>query len=152
MFQLRHDLRSLLLESYVKNDKKLKASSYTTGNKSGKAMSLRVQGHRTKTKIPFLYHPHANEKLLKLHSIANAFTAYYKDLYNLKDDTLTHQPSPKEIQAFLNNTNLPSICSQLLSSLNEPFTKSKLLRVINKLSNAKSLGPDSFTGEYYKLF
>lgn len=46
IFQLRYDLRAILLKSRVKNYKKLKAFTYTTGNKAGKAMSLRVQGHR----------------------------------------------------------------------------------------------------------
>lgn len=114
-------------------------------------MSLHVQGHTTKTKIPYLYHPHCNEKRLEPHSITNAFSTYYKDLYNLKDDSSTHQPSQKEIQTFLDNTNLPSITAQLLS-LNEPFTISEILQVINNLPNSKSPGPDGFTGEYYKIF
>lgn len=90
IFTLRQELRSILLEKHEKSYRTLKASSYTTGNKAGKAMSLRVKGYRNKTKILFLHHPHTNEKLLKPQSIANAFSTYYEDLYNLKDDPTTN--------------------------------------------------------------
>lgn len=59
---LRHKLRSLLLEPFEKAYSKTKANTYTTGNK---AMTLRIKGQRTKSKIPFLYHHQTNKKLLK---------------------------------------------------------------------------------------
>lgn len=38
-----------------------------------------------------------------------AFNAYYKDLYNIREDKNTYQPSQKEILDFLEQANLPSI-------------------------------------------
>lgn len=66
LYLLRQKLRSLLLESFEKAYSKVKVNTYTTGNKAGKVMALRIKGQITKSKIPYLYHPNTNENLLKL--------------------------------------------------------------------------------------
>lgn len=40
---LMQDLRTLLLESFDKAQKQFKAKHYSTGNKAGKAMALRIK-------------------------------------------------------------------------------------------------------------
>lgn len=120
------------------------------GNKVGKLMALRIKGHRTKSKIPYLYHPHTIEKWLKPNEIANTFRAYYNDLYNIKEDKDTIQPSQDEILQFLAQVNLPSISPTQLSSLNTPLTVPEIVQAINNLPNSNSPGPNGFNGEYYK--
>lgn len=73
-------------------------------------------GVRYKSKIPFLFHPSSKIKLVDPQKIADAFSKYYDSLYNIKDDPGTMQPTP-ELNAFLNNIDLPSLSEEQLMSL-----------------------------------
>lgn len=150
IFSLRHELHSLLLESFEKAYNKVRVNTYTTGNKSGKLMALRIKGHRTNTKIPYIHHLHTNEKLLKAHNIANTFSAYYNDLYNIRGNKTTFQSCQEKISDFLAQVNLSSTSPTQLTSLNTPYTIHKIVQEIKNLPNSKSPGPDGFIGEYYK--
>lgn len=85
ILSLCHELCSLLLESFEKAYSKVKADTYSTGSKAGRLMALRIKGIGIKSIIPYLFHLHTSEKLLKPNYIANAFNAYYKDLYNIRE-------------------------------------------------------------------
>lgn len=85
-------------------------------------MSQRIKGQRLKTRIAHLYHPTTQDKHINPQAIADAFSSYYSDLYNLESDTHTHQPTQEEIQSFLSHLNLPTLTSDQLSRLNTPFT------------------------------
>ena len=52
---------------------------------------------------------------------------------------------------FLEKYNLPKL-NEEAESLNRPITADKIEAVIKKLPAHKSPGPDSFTGEFYKIF
>lgn len=145
-FKLRHKLCSLLFESLEIRQRKLKARSYATNNKAGKTMAARIKGQRIKSKISYLYHPHSHNKLLNPQAIANAFSTYYSNLYNLNTDEHTHQPNQEEIQTFLNHINLPSLSPEQITYLNTPFTEDEIQKTFEKLTNCKSPGPDGFTG------
>lgn len=75
-----------------------------------------------KNKIDHIYHPHTKEKLRNPQAIADAFSDYYSDLYNLQQDPDTHQPTSEHINDFLNHIRLPSLTTEQLSRLNDPFT------------------------------
>lgn len=64
LLSLRQELRTLLLESYEKSQRKLRATYYNTSNKAGKAMATHIRGVRNKAKIPFLTHPITKIKLV----------------------------------------------------------------------------------------
>ena len=53
---------------------------------------------------------------------------------------------------FLKIYNLPKLNEDEAESLNRPITADKIEAVIKKLPTHKSLGPDGFTGEFYKTF
>lgn len=106
---LRQDLRNILLDSYNNIQTRYKAHHYTTGNKAGKTLALKIKGQRIKSKIPHLFHPATNQKLMDPQTIADAFSHYYQSLYNLKDDINTAQPSREEIDSFLKEINLPTL-------------------------------------------
>ena len=53
---------------------------------------------------------------------------------------------------FLEKYNLPKLNEEEGESLNRPLTPDVIERVIKKLLTHKSPGPDSFTGEFYKVF
>lgn len=56
LIKLGLELRSLLLENFDQQQKRLKMHFYVSGNKPGKLLARYVQGRHTKTSIPFLYH------------------------------------------------------------------------------------------------
>lgn len=146
IFKLRHELPSVLLEGYELNLRKLKTKSYTTNNKAGKIMACCIKGQRLKSRITHLFYPSTQNKMINPQAIADTFSSYYSNLYNLKTDSQTHQPNQAEIQSFLNHVNLPSRMTYQLSSLNSPFTEPEIQSAIESLHNSKSPGPDGLTG------
>lgn len=114
LLSLRQELRTLLLHSYEFLQKKFKATSYSTSNKAGKKLAQRLKGRRTKAKISQLFHPHTKAPLSNPQDIANAFSVYYGDLYNLKQDPLAHQPTPDDIDQFLRKVKLPTLTTDRL--------------------------------------
>lgn len=150
LLTLRQELRSLLLSSYEQMQRKIKATSYSTSNKAGKKLAQHLKGVKLKFKIPHLFHPHSKKKLSNPQDIANAFSDYYSDLYNLRKDTFTHQPSTEEIDEFLNQIKL--LTETQLSSLNVPFSEQEILATIPSLPSRKAPGPHGLMGEYFKQF
>ena len=55
------------------------------------------------------------------------------------------------MDTFLEKHNLPKL-NEEAGNLNRPITADKIEAVIKKLPTHKSLGPDGFTGEFYKAF
>ena len=53
---------------------------------------------------------------------------------------------------FLEKYNLPKLSQEATESLNRPITAAEIETVIKKLPTHKSLGPDGFTGEFYRAF
>lgn len=80
------------------------------------------------------------------------FSEYYLSIYNLATDPFTSQSTDFTIQEFLSSVDLPSITSDQLHQLSQPFTKEEILNAIKTLPHKKSPGEDSFNNEYYKKF
>ena len=80
--------------------------------------------------------------------MGNLFDEFYRNLYSLKE--ISHQ-SGEEI---FNQANIPKQ-SNLLSSLNNEFSKKKISRTIKRLNSSSSPGSDgigmSFYKKYYKV-
>lgn len=109
LLSLRQDLRTLLLNSFEQVQRKIRATYYSTSNKAGKLLAQRLKGRRTKTQIPHMTHPHTKQMLTNPQDIANAFSDYYSDLYNISRDSSTSQPSHDDIDAFLQKITLPKL-------------------------------------------
>ena len=56
------------------------------------------------------------------------------------------------MDTFLEKYNLPKLSKEEAESLNRTVTPDEIETVIKKLPTHKSLGPDSFTGEFYRAF
>ena len=70
---------------------------------------------------------------------------YYEQLYAKKLE------NADEMDTFLEKYNLPKL-NEEAENLNGPVTADEIKAVIKKLPTHKSLGPDGFTGEFYKPF
>lgn len=64
-------------------------------------MARRVAAVRHKTKIPFVHTHNAATKVFHPQAISDAFSEYYGNLYNLKNNTTIPFPSDKAINSFL---------------------------------------------------
>ena len=53
---------------------------------------------------------------------------------------------------FLEKYNLPKVNEEAAESLNRPITPDEIETVSKKLPTHKSLGPDGYTGEFYRVF
>lgn len=77
---------------------------------------------------------------------------YYRDLYNLKLDKETPQPSTQTIKSFLDSVTLPTLTADNLETLNAPISDKEILDTIKALPANKEPVKDGFTSEYYKAF
>ena len=71
---------------------------------------------------------------------------YYEELYAKKRENLD------EMDTFLEKYNLPKLSKEEAESLNRPITLDKMERAIKMHPTHKNLGPDGFTGEFYRAF
>lgn len=152
IFQARNYLRSFLNAKHAKLLLKLRTTFYEAGNKVGKLLANQIRQRRTKHRIPYIIHPTSGDKLYHQKDISNAFRAYYQALYNLTDDPATTQPTEANIKTFLDKLKLPKLSPEHLTSLNSPFTTTKIIQTISTLPSGKAPGPDGFSTEYYKMF
>lgn len=120
--------------------------------KQGKKLAQRLKGRRIKAKINHLTHPLTKTRLTNPQDIANAFSDYYSDLYNIRNDPSTFHPTNEDIHAFLQQITLPTLTETQLQQLNEPFSDLEILTTIQSLPLGKALGPDGMRGEYYKTY
>lgn len=123
--QIRYDLRMGLMEDFEKSTRRLKMNYYANGNKAGKILANRLRGFRCKARTPYIIHPTTNFKHCHPRDIADAFSDYYRTLYNLENDPLTHQPDQALIAGFLAKLSLPQLTTNQLHQLNLPFSSKK---------------------------
>ena len=58
----------------------------------------------------------------------------------------------EEMDKFLEKHNFPKLNQEEIENLNRPMTSTEIETVIRNLPANKSLGPDSFTAEFYQKF
>ena len=56
----------------------------------------------------------------------------------------------EEMDKFLEKYNCPILDQEEIENLNRPITSMEIENVIRNLPAEKSLGPDSFTAEFYQ--
>lgn len=93
-------------------------------------LAQNLKGHRYKSKIPFVIHPGNKQKEYHPPKIADAFSYYYSSLYNLKNDPMTHEPTPEAINSFLSTLPIPKPSNSQLNSLTAPLTEAEIYKII----------------------
>ena len=112
-------------------------------NKIDKPLSRLIKNKRERTQI----NPIRNERgemTTDTTEIQRIVRNYYKELCAKKCENLD------EMNKFLEKWNLPKLNEEEAENLNRPITADEIEAVIKKLPTHKSLGPDDFTGEFYK--
>lgn len=148
----RLGLRQHLLSDYEYQLKRSKVKYYHSINKPSKLMAKRVASVKGSTRIPYLISSSHNGKLYDPQAIADEFSNFYLQLYNLRDDPSIHNPSLEEMESFLAPLALPTLSVPQLNDLNAPITESEICAVIKSLPRGKAPGPDGFSNEYYRTF
>lgn len=149
---MRHQLRLLLIEAHEKGELAFKAHFYTSSSKASKYLASRLKPPRKKHTINHLRDPETGTKYWHPQQIADLFSSYYKNLYNIALDPLASHPTDPDITAFLDSIHLPSLSEEQISQLNLPITQAEISKSIHSLPNNKSPGPDGLSAEYYKTF
>lgn len=149
---LRHQLRLLLVEAHEKRELAFKAHFYQYSSKASKYLAARLKPPRKRHTITCLRDPNTGTKHWHPQSIADMFSTYYENLYNIVRDPQAPQPSDSSINKFLDSIHLPSLTEDQISQLNLPITHAEISKTVHSLPNNKSPGPDGFSAEYYKTF
>lgn len=110
----------------------LKAQTYRYGNRAGKLLANQLKEKSIKQRISYIVNPKTELKVTNPKGIADAFSEYYEELFNLNNDPNTHQPTEKTITEFLASVNLPILSQKDLQSLNQPFTVQEIEKAIKK--------------------
>lgn len=70
------------------------------------------------------------EKICDPRKIANLFSDYYQDLYNLIESDPKQPMSPEKIDYFLSKISLPKLSQPQLEILNKPITIQETQKVL----------------------
>uniref|UniRef100_A0A8C5N3Y4 Reverse transcriptase domain-containing protein n=1 Tax=Leptobrachium leishanense TaxID=445787 RepID=A0A8C5N3Y4_9ANUR len=130
---------------------RLRANRYSTANRVGHSLALRLRTLQQSTRTSFLLNSRG-ERIYKPQDIANEFATYYRALYNIRDGTAGPGPSVSDIRGYLDKINLPTLSQTQRASLASPITCEEIAEVITSLPKGKAPGPDGFTSTYYKTF
>lgn len=150
--QIRQEVRNHMILEHQLYLQKFKATHYTQGNKAGKFLAAYIRKKQQKSKLSYIIDPITSQAVYHPKDIANAFCKYYKQLYNLKEDPSTTQPTEKGINAFLNSINLPSLNNDQLMYLNSAITNKEITLAVQSLPHNKLPCADGFSAEYYNAF
>ncbi|CAH2218943.1 Hypothetical predicted protein [Pelobates cultripes] len=103
--QITNQLNDLLLQQIALTPQTLKLRHYTQENRAGKKLASLLRHQQTQSKIQYLI-TNTGRKIYSPLDINAETAAYYQDLYNLKDDPQTNQPTQDEIRKFLSQIHL----------------------------------------------
>lgn len=119
------------------------AKLYNVSNKSSKLLARLCKGPYKPTHITTLRDPSGTIKKTP-QEVSSIIQSFYSSLY--ATDPIDHSLAHK----FLDKFKLPSITPSQLETLNEPISTTEISTAINQLALGKALGPNGFSGEFYK--
>lgn len=149
----REQLRYLQVHKVERSLAYFKQKYYEKGDKAHSILASKLKGELSAKRVSRVRDPsgvihHHPEK------IADIFRCYYSELYNLRDPAFL---SPDEsllskIQDYLTSSQMPSLDTDAIHSLNAPISQREITSVVTALPANKSPGPDGFSYLYYKTY
>lgn len=99
LLSAREKVMAFSLQEVRRNIERLNQKFYVFGNRASRLLARKLRGRRAKEKVLQIYTSQGT-KVTDPVAIANTFAVYYQQLYNLKDDLDTPQPTPEKINDF----------------------------------------------------
>lgn len=75
-------------------------------------------------------------------NIANCFRKFYANLYNLETAGSDDLPTDQTIHSFLSKVNFPTLTTDQIVTLSQPFTPHEIDKILCTLTLHKASGPD----------
>ena len=142
--KIRAELNDIETKSTILRINESRSWFFVKINKIDKPLSRLIKKKRERIQINTMKNERG-EITTDTTEIQRIVRNYYEELYAKKFKNLG------EMDTFLEKHNLPKL-NEEAGNLNRPITADKIEAVIKKLPTHKSLGPDGFTGEFYKTF
>lgn len=118
---------------------------YEHGDKTGKLLSHQLKQAAAYRAIPEIQ---VTPGCTSTHpKTINCFKNYYIDLYTSESNLDT-----PEIQAFLDNLNIPKISLEAQAGIEDAITSEERSQMIKSMQSGKTGGPNGFPIEFYKTF
>lgn len=151
LLSAREKVNAFSLREVRRNVERLNQQFYAFGNRASRLLARKLRGRRAKERVLQIYNSRGT-KVTDPVAIANTFAAYYQQLYNLKDDLDTPQPTHAVINKFLDSISLPTIDRETALTLNLPWSLEEVEKAIDSLPADKAPGPDGYPSNFYRTF
>ena len=143
--KIRAELKDTESKSTIVSINECRSWFFQKINKIDKLLSRLIKKKRERIQIKTIRNERG-EIPTDITEIQRIVRNYYQELYAKKCETLG------EMDTFLEKYNLPKLNEEEAENLNRPITADEIEGVTKKLTTHKCTGPDSFTGEFYKIF
>uniref|UniRef100_A0A803T0D8 Reverse transcriptase domain-containing protein n=1 Tax=Anolis carolinensis TaxID=28377 RepID=A0A803T0D8_ANOCA len=121
----------------------IKQFNFENANKPGKWLARKIRKKKQFQQVTQIKKD--KECITKDEDILQEFNKFYSQLY--KDDEI----DMTKITQYLGNQRLEKISEQQREILNKEITENEIKKAINSLKPNKSLGPDGFSANFYKI-
>lgn len=147
ILETKTKINDILLDETGKKCLYLKQSYYEMGPRSTKLLAKRIKKQQAENTIHKIRDPTIQKITYDPEHIEKVFQTYYENLY-----TQPPAADESEMEAFLNQLDLPSIGTSQNDILTADITLEEINEAINLLKNNKSPGSDGYPAEWYKMF
>ena len=144
--KLKYQYNNILSQKVEFNLFRARQTYFESGDKAGKLLASYIKQRELSSTIPAIRSP-AGDLLSATVDINQAFKEFYSNLYSSASTS-----SEEEMHEFIEPLGLPKLTDKQRDFLDLDITIEEIKGVIRALPSSKALGPDGFTGEFFKSF
>lgn len=148
LYQSRKNLNELLTYKAEGALRYTNQKYYESGNRASRLLASQLRKAQANRTISKIMNPSSKKMASHPKEIAEAFSAYYKTLY----ESLEANDKIDLIKTLLAKINLTKPSESESKAMRDPITKEEIGEVIKNLKNNKSPGVDGLPGEFYRHF